>query len=144
MILFKADPNTKFRIDWSHWEHAGMTPSEVMRPYLCEKCREELDNLPAAEELVDGVDMITGEVHRVSIIHEHLVACCSQQRDYLRPTIPLSNALLRALLATWDNQLTPVELQKRLGRSDPQAIFRLLTKGPVRDRIVPVLSTEEI
>jgi len=142
MRRLKADPNTGFRIDWPRLEKGNTNAVEVMREHLCNICREELANVPNPEEVVDGVDQATGEVHRVPLVHEHLVVCCGQQPDYITPTTPLTQALFLALLADWDHCLTPVELQKRIGRSSPEAILRLLVSGPTRDLVVPVLSDD--
>ncbi|NOZ06048.1 MAG: hypothetical protein GXP41_06810 [Chloroflexi bacterium] len=140
MLYLRADVNTEFQIDWSKIERPDLNRTQVMEEYLCASCREELEKHPDSQEMVDGVDMVTGEVHRVSLVHEHLVICCSAQPDYITPTTPLSTALFRALLATWNHRLTPLELQKQLGvrRSNPEAILRLLTRGPVRESIIPV------
>jgi len=140
MLYLKADVNTEFQIDWSKIERPDLSRTQVMEEYLCADCREELAKHPDSQEIVDGIDTVTGEVHQVNLVHEHLVVCCSTQPNYITPTIPLSTALFRALLASWNHRLSPVELQKRLGirRSDPEAILRLLTRGPMRESVVPV------
>jgi hypothetical protein len=143
MRRLKADPNTSFRIDWARLEKGNSSAIEVMQEHLCKICQEELADVPDPEEVVDGVDQATGEVHRVPLVHEHLVVCCSQQPDYITPTTPLTRALFLALLADWDNCLTPVQLQKRIGRSSPEAILRLLVSGPTRNMVVPVLSDND-
>lgn len=142
MAWLKADLNTEFQIDWA--QRASETALiDNMRRHLCASCRDKLADSPDPEEIVDGVDMVTGEVHRVTLIQEHLMACCSQEVDYITPTMSLTRALFLALLATWDNRLSPVELQKRIGRSDPETILRLLTRGPTRDSIVPLPPTPQ-
>ncbi len=137
MAWLKADLDTEFQIDWAQWG-SETAMIDNMRRHLCASCQDELTDSPDPEAIVDGVDMVTGEVHRVTLIQEHLMACCSQEADYSTPTMSLTQAVFLALLATWDNRLSPVELQKRIGRSDPETILRLLTRGHTRDHIVPL------
>ncbi len=121
---------TKFSIDAEWWHHVGRDFRVYLHGALCPACQEELASTDGKLETVDHVDPQTGEVRRLNELWARLLSHCSQQPEYVGSTTPLTAAIFRTLLASGNRPMTPKELQRRIGKSDPQTILRLLTGRP--------------
>lgn len=122
--------DTKFHIDPLWWEQVRRDFRVYLHGALCPVCQKELSPTDGNAETVDYVDPQTAEVRRLNELWARLLSHCSQQPEYVEPNTPLTAAILRTLLASGNRPMTPKELQRRIGRSDPQTILRILTGRP--------------
>lgn len=127
---------TPFVIDWDWFPRKGIDPQLMIKGQLCQQCRREFEQGASVEE-VDWIDPNTGEVFRVDSLREHILAHCQWKPDYITPTTPLATGVFRALLANNNRPLSSIQLAQRLGRTDPNVILRLLTRGEIKNGIVP-------
>lgn len=127
---------TKFHIDPAWWQHANRDLRVYLYSALCPACQEELTPTDNKLKTVDYVDQQTGEVRRLNELWARLLSHCSQQPGYVQTNTPLTAAIFRTLLASGNRPMSPKELQRRIGKSDPQTILRILA-GPSHYGIVP-------
>lgn len=137
LALLRPTTETPFVIDWTWFKKHGIDAQLAIRSQLCQQCRREFEQGAPIEE-VDWVDPSTGEVFRVESLREHIMAHCQWKPDYITVTTPLVTGIFRALLANNNRPLSSVELAQRLGRTDPETILRVLTRGEIKNGIVPV------
>ncbi len=117
---------TKFHVDPTWWEHVGRDFRVYLYGALCPVCQEELSPTDGSLDTVDYVDPQTGEVRRLNELWARLLSHCSQQPAYVEPNTPLTAAIFRTLLASGNRPMSPKELQRRIGKSNPQTILRVL------------------
>ncbi len=103
-------------IDW-HQRH-GRSFRAIMESRLCLSCKARLGT--EVEEriaTVRGKGQIAHEVRSVPF-PANLVAqvrdCCSKSRDYIRPNMPLREALFRVILANGNQPLDAEEICQQL------------------------------
>jgi hypothetical protein len=118
---------TRFHIDPGWWERMGRDFRVYLHGALCPACREELSPTNSNLREVDYVDPQTAEVRRINELWARLLSHCSQQPDYVEPNTPLTAAIFRTLLASGNRPMSPKELHRRIGKSDPRTILRILT-----------------
>jgi len=135
--VLRPTVDTKFHIDPDWWERIGRDFKVYLHGALCSSCREELNPTNGNLREVDYVDPQTAEVRRINELWARLLSHCSQQPDYVEPNTPLTAAIFRTLLASGNRPMSPKELHRRIGKSDPQTILRILTGG-AHYGIVPV------
>lgn len=131
-------PNTKtlFHIDRKWFEEQGRDLRAEMHAALCDECRARYPT-PADARVVDRVDTQTGEVKRVDALWECLADHCGRQKEFITPTMPLTRAIFRALLANGNNPMSPETLYQRIRKSNPAGILRVLMGAHIEDGIVP-------
>jgi hypothetical protein len=117
---------TKFHIDPAWWQHVGRDFRVYLHSALCPACQEKSSPTDESIEAVDYVDPQTAEVRRLNELWARLLSHCSQQPEYVEPNTPLTAAIFRTLLASGNRPMTPKELHRRVGKSDPQTILRIL------------------
>jgi len=117
---------TRFHIEPTWWQQIGRDFRVYLHGALCQVCQEELSPTDGSLEAVDYVDPQSAEVRRLNELWARLLSHCSQQPEYVEPNTPLTAAIFRTLLASGNRPMTPKELQRRIGKSDPQTILRLL------------------
>lgn len=139
--LLRPTVETPFAIDWDWFKKHGIDAQLAVRSQLCQQCRREFDQGAPIEE-VDWVDPNSGEVFRVDSLREHIMAHCQWKPDYITTATPLATGIFRALLANNNRPLSPVQLAQRLGRSDPETILRVLTRGETKNGVVPVAEAD--
>jgi hypothetical protein len=127
--------NTKFMIDLTWWDRMDRDFYLYLRTSLCSSCRTETDEEDQLKQL-DFVDPETAEVRRISVLWNQLITCCSQNAEFITPSTPLKEAIFRALLASGNTPLSPIDLQERIGKSDPETILRVLSSGPISYGII--------
>jgi hypothetical protein len=138
--LLRPDVNTKFHIDYDWWAKQPRDVRILTREHLCPECKgkfgKHIDN-----DNIDWVDPDTGEVTLVDGLTYSLRECCSQRNDYIARTIPLAASIFRVLLASGNVPLSATEFHKKVGRSDPHGILRVLLGEQVRTHygIKPIL-----
>lgn len=117
---------TRFHIDPAWWEHIGRDFRVYLYSALCPVCQDELSPTDGNLKVVDYVDPQTAEVRRLNELWARLLSHCSQKAEYVEPKTPLTAAIFRTLLASGNRPMTPKELHRRIGKSDPKTILRIL------------------
>lgn len=111
-----------------------------MAEHLCESHRADLAGALPASEIIDWIDPETGQVRRVDSINYALLTHCSLQPDYITERTSLVDAVFRALLATANRPMTPVELAERTRRS-ADTILRTLSGEKIYRGLRPYTGT---
>lgn len=135
-LIARPDTKTLFHIDLKWFEKTSRDLREEMHSALCEECRVRYPS-PAEVCIVDRIHPKTGEVTRVDALWESLADHCGRRPDYITPSTPLTVALFRALLANGNQPMSPEQLHKRINKSNPAAILKLLLGAEIENGIVP-------
>ena len=135
---FKVSVETKFHIDYGWWEREDRDIRLHLYDLLCNDHKAMFPTHLGTEE-VDWVDPETAEVRQVDALWENILSCCSLKPDYITETTPLVTSIFRTLVANKNAPLSPLELYKRIGRSTPEDILRVLTGERIYYGIVPVI-----
>ena len=117
---------TRFHIESGWWHQIGRDFRIYLHGSLCPICRQELFPTNGSYESVDYVDPQTAEVRQLNELWARLLSHCSQQAEYVEPNTPLTAAIFRTLLASGNRPMSAKELQRRIGKSDPGTILRIL------------------
>lgn len=132
----KPTLDTKFHIDADWWEEKGQNFRVHLLSHLCSECQERYKNYHEAD-LIDWIDVDTGEVLQVDGLWHSLRVCCSQKPDYINEMTPLTTAVFRTFLANGNEPLTSVELGEQL-RRPAESILRTIGGFRVYHGIKPV------
>jgi len=133
----RPDTKTLFHIDPGWFEKSGRDLRDEMHSALCDECRAVYPT-PADARPVDRVEPQTAEVTRVDALWECLADHCGRQPGFITLATPLTTAIFRALLTNGNNPMSPEQLHKHIGKSNPAAILRLLLGAEIQNGIVPV------
>ncbi len=134
--IVRPDTNTLFHIELNWFEKNGRDMREEMYDALCDECRTRY---PTPEpRTVDRIHPDTGEVSRVDALWESIADHCGLKPGYITPTLPLTTAIFRALLANGNQPMSPEQLYRRIGKSNPTGILRLLMGNEIENGVVPV------
>lgn len=136
LTLIRPTVETPFHIDWNWFARNDIDGEQVLRDQLTPDVRQEFEQGKEIED-VDWIDPDTGEVFRVDSLREAILSECQWKPNYITESTPLITAVFRALLANNNRPTTPVELAQRLGRSTPETILNVLSRGGVKYGIVP-------
>jgi hypothetical protein len=128
--------NTLFHIDRTWFEKNGRDWRDEIHAALCDECRAVYPT-PADTRIVDRVDPQTGEVTRVDALWECLADHCGRKPEFITSATPLTTAIFRALLANGNNPMSPEQLHKRIGKSNPAGILRVLMGAQIENGVVP-------
>lgn len=137
LTLIRPTVETPFHIDWDWFDRNDVNERQVLRDQLTPEVRQEFEKSDTTIEEVDWIDPDTGEVFRVDSLREAILSDCQWKPSYITQSTPLITAIFRALLANNNRSMTPVEMTQRLGRSTPQTILNILTRGGIKYGIVP-------
>jgi len=130
-----ATPDTPFAIDLDWWDRHGRN----LRRFLWEILGEdEGDGEALGDEPLDYIDKQTGEVFQLDPLWTRVLVDKAHRPDYITTSTPLTNAVLRALIENRNEPMTVVQLQRRLNRSDPRTLLRLMKAARSQYGIVPV------
>ncbi len=135
-IVARPDTRTLFHIDLTWFERNGRDLRLEMHGALCDECRARYPT-PADARPVDRVHPQTGEVTRVDALWESIVDHCALRPDFIQPTTPLTTAIFRAFLANGNRPMSAEDLHRRIGKSNPAAILRVLVGTEIQNGIVP-------
>jgi len=128
-----ATTETPFHIDLQWWATHGRN----LGRFLAEIVGDAGDG-PAADVPLDFIHPRTAEVRQIDPLWVRVLTERAYQPDYITPSTPLTNALLRALVENVNEPMTAVELHRRLNRSNPQTLLRVLKTARTAYGIVPV------
>lgn len=113
-LLTKTTPETKFFVDFEWWEKSDLD----IKTYLYSRLPIEEDetSMDLERELIDLVDMQTGQVRQVDGFQYIIQAYFRQMpKDFLRQT-SMVDAVFCALLANANEPMSAVELAEIVGR----------------------------
>ncbi len=132
----RPDTKTPFHIDLTWFEKNGRNLRREMHDALCDECRARYPT-PADARVIDRVHPQTAEVTRADALWESIVDHCALQPGFITPATPLTAAIFRALLANGNQPMSSEQLQKRIGKSSPGAILKLLLGSEIENGVVP-------
>ena len=128
--------DTPFHISLDWWKRHHLDFDSHVREALCADCQRRFPPGTGQTEL-DFVDPLTGEVRPLTEVWDCLVTTCADNPDFLAADMPIATAIFRALLAQGNTPLSPNQIHRLLGRSNPQTILRVLTGSKVMLGIMP-------
>ncbi|OGO39844.1 MAG: hypothetical protein A2Z03_10105 [Chloroflexi bacterium RBG_16_56_8] len=136
-IIARPDIHTLFHIDTDWFEKNGRDLPSELYDALCEECRVYYP-APADSRPVDRIHPQTAEVSKVDALWECIADHCGLKPTFITPTTPLTTGIFRALLANGNNPMSPEQLHKRVGKSNPTGILKVLMGAEIENGIVPV------
>lgn len=128
------DVNTPFHINFTWWEQRGRNLGRFLAEILG---RTDAD-IESGEPL-DFIDPRTAEVHELDPLWVEVLTTRAFQPEYITPATPLTSAVLRALVENLNRPMTSVELHRRINRSNPETLLRVLKTARTEYGIAPVL-----
>ncbi len=137
MPIARLDTKTLFHIDLEWFGNNDRDLREEMYDAFCNECRGYYPSLESTRA-VDRVHPQTGQVTRVDALWECLVDHCGLLSTFITPALPIKTAIFRTFLSTANRPMSSEQLYKRIGKSNPAGILRLLTSGDIENGIVPV------
>ena len=140
-LWVKPSLDTKLHINFDWWKERGANFRVVLQSRLCDECREKYASLGAVGE-IDWIDPDTAEITRVDGLWHSLRTCCSHKPNYITEQTPLAETTFRVLLANDNTPLTPVELQRIIGKRTPEAILTAQAGKQVYMGIKPVVPSK--
>ena len=129
----RTDIHTPFHIDLEWWASTGRN----LRRFLAE-ILEENDALSKGAAPVDFVDPDTAEVFQIDDLWGRVLIERARRPDYITSATPLTNAVLRSLIEQLNRPMSPIQLHRRISRTSPDAILRVLRTARGTYGIVPV------
>lgn len=127
--LIKPTINTPYHIDFDWWKNNDNNWRVYLTGCLCPEHQPLFSNM-AADQKIDLVDPVTGEVTQTdgvtAIIEDH----CSKMPGFIDSSTKLLDAVFRALLIMRNKPLTPSELAQMINRP-AETILRTITGGRV-------------
>ena len=127
-----ATIHTPFHIDLQWWASHGRN----LGRFLAEIVGAE-DDSRATNTAIDFIHPRTAEVRQIDPLWARVLTERAYQPDYITPSTPLTNALLRALVENVNEPMTAVEMHRRLNRSNPETLLRVLKTARTEYGIVP-------
>ncbi|MBM3130123.1 MAG: hypothetical protein FJ009_16050 [Chloroflexi bacterium] len=134
--VIRPDIKTLFHIDPTWFEKNGRDLREEMHAALCDECRA-LYPTPDDARVVDRVHPLTAQVTRVDALWECLADHCARRPEFITPATPLTTAIFRALLANGNTPLSSEQLHKRIRKSNPAGILRVLLGTEIENGVMP-------
>ena len=131
-----ADVNTPFYIDLSWWETKERNLGRFLAEILGEPEASDLGDEP-----IDYIDTTTAEVHQLDALWARVLTEKAHRPDYITPTTPLTNAVLRALIENLNRPMTVTQMHRRINRGSPDSLLRMMKTARIHYGIVPVDET---
>jgi len=135
--IVRPDTKTLFHIDPTWFAQNGRDLRAEMHAALCAECRARYPSAADAP-VVDRIHPRTAEVQRVDALWECLADHCGRLPGFIAPSTLLTVAIFRALLANGNQPLSPEQLHRRIGKSNPAGILKLLMGAEIENGVVPV------
>ncbi len=130
----QVDVNTPFHIHFAWWEERGRNLGRFLAEILG---RSDAD-LDSGGPL-DFIDPQTAEVHELDPLWVEVLTSRAFQPSYITPSTPMTSAVLRALVENLNRPMSSIELHRRINRSNPQTILRVLKTARTEYGIVPIV-----
>jgi len=128
----RTDIHTGFHIDMHWWEKRGRN----FHRFLAEILGGEEAGTAEASPL-DHIDPVTAEVRQIHPLWVQVLVERANKPDFITRTTPMTNAVLRALVENLNRPMSAVDLQRRLNRSNPETVLRVLHAAHQQYGIVP-------
>ncbi|HQZ70228.1 MAG: hypothetical protein ACH37Z_07500 [Anaerolineae bacterium] len=129
----RTDIQTPFHIDLDWWSSHGRSLDRYLREILGGQAAE--DGNPAA--LVDYIDPQTAEVFQLTAMWTQVLTQRAHRADFITSTMPMTNAVLRALIENRNRPMSAVQIHRRINRGSPQALLRVLQSAHQQYGIAP-------
>jgi hypothetical protein len=130
----RVSTSTPYRIDLAWWEERGRN----LRRYLAEILGDNEQAESVGQEPLDYIDPATAEVVQLDPLWVMVLIRRAHKADYITPSTPLTNAVLRALIENVNEPMTVVQLQRRINRGTPESLLRMMPSVRSEYGIVPV------
>jgi hypothetical protein len=128
-----ADTKTPFHIDLDWWRRNERN----LGRFLAEILGEEEPELPA-DSAIDYIDPHTAEVQQLDPLWVKVLVQRAHQPDFITSATPLTSAVLRAFIENRNQPMTPTQLHKRINRTSPETVLRVLKTAQRSYGIFPV------
>lgn len=132
-MLPRSDIHTPFHIDLDWWSSQGRS----LDRYLLEILDGRADEAAATGGKVDYIDPQTAEVFQLTPLWAQVLTQRAHRSDYIGSTMPMTNAVLRALIENRNQPMTAVQIHRRINRGSPQALLRVLQSAHQQYGIAP-------
>ncbi len=129
-----ADVNTPFAIDLDWWRSRRRSLERLLADMVGESDPGASNGAP-----LDYIDPDTGEVHQLQPLWVRVLVERAHKPDFLDPAIPLATAVFRTLIENMNRPMSAVEIYRRISRTSPDVILRLLRAAEDEYGIVPIL-----
>jgi len=128
-----VDTGTRFHIDLDWWERHGRNLRRFLSEILGDENADLADDAP-----LDYIDPTTAEVHQLDPLWVRVLIDRAGRSDYITTSTPLTSAILRAFVENVNRPMTVVQLHRRINRSTPETLLRLMRTARAEYGIVPV------
>ena len=129
---------TPFHIDLDWWSSQGRS----LDRYLLEILGGQNDQMDGADALVDYIDPQTAEVFPLTALWVQVLTQRAHRADFITSTMPMTNAVLRALIENRNQPMSAVQIHRRINRGSPQTLFRVLQGAHRQYGVAPVRDTK--
>jgi hypothetical protein len=134
-MYLPADVNTPFFIDLGWWQSRGRN----LGRFLAEIVGDESAAAGGGEPL-DYIDPDTAEVLQLDPLWSRVLIHHAHRPEYITASTPLANAVLRALIENVNRPMTAVDMYRRINRTSPETLLRLLRVARTQYGIVPAVA----
>jgi hypothetical protein len=129
----RTDIHTPFHIDLLWWRAQGRNFSRFLVEILGTD-----DIATPSDAVLDYIDPATAEVFQMDPLWVRVLVERAHKPDYISRTTPMTNALLRALVENLNQPMSAMDMHRRINRSNPQTLLRVLQAAHAQYGIVPV------
>lgn len=129
----RSDIHTPFHIDLDWWTSHGRS----LDRYLLEILDGKVDELGSSGELLDYIDPETAEVFQLTPLWTRVLTQRAHRPDFITSTMPMTNAVLRALIENRNRPLSAVQIHRRINRGSPQTLLRVMESSQQQYGIAP-------
>ncbi len=129
----QTDIQTPFHIDLGWWSSHGRSLDRYLREILDGQAPEDGDSTA----LVDYIDPQTAEVFQLTSVWTQVLTQRAHRADFITSTMPMTNAVLRALIENRNLPMTAMQIHRRINRGSPQALLRVLRSAHQQYGIAP-------
>lgn len=129
----RVDVRTPFHIDVNWWEQHGRSLRRFLAVILDEAETELGPDTP-----MDYIDPQTAEVYELDPLWVRVLVTKARKPEYITETTPLAGAVLRALVENVNRPMSATDLYRRINRSNPETLLRVLRTARTVYGIVPV------
>jgi hypothetical protein len=128
-----ASIDTPFHIDLNWWQKRGRNLGRFLAEML-----DNPDKATTGDEALDYIHPETAEVFQLDPLWVQVLVHRAHKPDYITSATPLTNAVLRALVENLNRPMTATELYRRINRTSPEVLLRVLRTARTQYGIVPV------
>jgi len=132
------DIDTPFHINFKWWEQHGRNLGRLLAEILGED-EEGAADATEATGPVDYIDPETGEVFGMNPLWVQVLIQRAHKPGYISPSTPLTSAVVRALVENMNRPMSARDLHRRINRSNPQTLLRVLRTARAQYGVSPLL-----